>query len=174
VRNSIVGNRCYDPQATKTQRYGINLTGGTDSTLVAANSCQNNKSGTVINGSTGTANVFRNNLGSTIDAGGDGYAINAQTGTTYTGVLTDAQKLVTLNNAAAITVTHPLNSAVAYPIGTRILWAQTGSGQVTFATGGGVTVSARGGAMKIVGQYGVAESVKIATDTWLLVGDLTA
>ena len=45
--------------------------------------------------------------------------INTQTGTTYTFVLTDAGKLVTCDNAAAISVTVPPNSSVAFPTGTR-------------------------------------------------------
>ena len=69
-------------------------------------------------------------------------AINAQTGTTYTTVLTDESKLVTLNNGSAITLTIPANSSVAYPVGTKIDITQLGAGQVTVAGAGGVTVNA--------------------------------
>lgn len=100
-------------------------------------------------------------------------ALNAQTGTTYTLVLADAGKLVTLSNASAITLTVPTNASVAYAIGTSILLAQLGAGQVTVAGAGGVTVSSRGAALKIAGQYGAATLIKIATDTWLLTGDIT-
>ena len=47
-------------------------------------------------------------------------AINAQTGTTYTTVLTDDGKLITCDNAASIALTIPPNSSVAYGIGTQI------------------------------------------------------
>ena len=98
-------------------------------------------------------------------------SINAQTGTTYTTVLADQSKLVTLTNASAITVTIPANSSVAYPVGTKIDFAQLGAGQVTFAGAGGVTVNATP-TLKLRAQYSAATCIKIATDTWLLVGDL--
>jgi hypothetical protein len=98
-------------------------------------------------------------------------AINAQTGTTYTTVLADQSKLVTLTNASAITVTIPANSSVAYPVGTKIDFAQLGAGQVTFAGAGGVTVNSTP-TLKLRDQYSGASCIKTATDTWLLVGDL--
>ena len=100
-------------------------------------------------------------------------AINAQTGTTYTTVLADQSKLVTLTNGSAITLTIPANSSVAYPVGTKIDFAQLGAGQVTFAGAGGVTVNATP-TLKLRAQYSAASCVKTATDTWLLVGDLEA
>jgi hypothetical protein len=99
--------------------------------------------------------------------------INAQTGTTYTLVLTDDSKLVTLSNASAITCTVPLNSSVAFPTGTRVDLAQLGAGQVTVAATGGVTLNGTPG-LKLRAQYSAATLVKLATDTWLLVGDLAA
>jgi hypothetical protein len=60
-------------------------------------------------------------------------AINAQTGTTYTTVLTDDGKLITCSNASAISVTIPPNSSVAYGIGTQLNFAQLSTGQVTLA-----------------------------------------
>lgn len=100
-------------------------------------------------------------------------AINAQTGTTYTTVLADASKLVTLSNASAITLTIPANSSVAYPVGTKIDLAQIGAGQVTVAGAGGVTVNATP-SLSFRAQYSAATCIKTATDTWLLVGDLAA
>lgn len=97
--------------------------------------------------------------------------INAQTGTTYTTVLSDAGKLVTLNNASAITLTIPPNSSVAYATGTRIDFIQIGAGQVTVAGGTGVTVNSTP-TLKLRAQHSAASCIKIATDTWQLVGDL--
>jgi hypothetical protein len=99
--------------------------------------------------------------------------INAQTGTSYTTVLGDASKLVTLNNAAAITLTIPTNTNVAYAVGTKIDFAQIGAGQVTVAGDSGVTVNATP-TLKFRAQYSAATCIKTATDTWLLVGDLAA
>jgi hypothetical protein len=97
--------------------------------------------------------------------------INAQTGTGYTLVLSDAGKLVTLNNAAAITLTVPTNASVAFPTGTHIDLAQLGAGQVTIA-GASVTFRAKNG-QKLSGQYAVATIIKIDTNTWICAGDLT-
>jgi len=98
---------------------------------------------------------------------------NAQTGTSYTLVLTDANNaVVELSNTSAITVTVPLNSSVAFPIGSQIQLLQTNTGQVTVAGAGGVTVNANPG-LKLRGQWSFATLVKRATDTWVLVGDVT-
>ena len=103
---------------------------------------------------------------------GGALSINAQTGTTYTLVLTDAQKLVTLTNAAAITMTVPPNSSVALGIGTQILLYQGGAGAVTVAAGSGVTINSPGSALDLYAQYSTALLLKIATDTWILAGDI--
>jgi hypothetical protein len=99
--------------------------------------------------------------------------LNAQTGTTYTYVLTDVGKMVTLSNAGAITVTVPANSTVAVPIGQSIDSAQLGAGQVTFTPAGGVTLRSTPG-LKTRAQYSGVTLLKIATDEWLIVGDLAA
>jgi hypothetical protein len=100
-------------------------------------------------------------------------AINAQTGTTYTTVLEDNGKLVTLDNASAITLTIPKNSSVAYPIGSQINLVQKGAGQVTVApVDGDVTINATPG-LDTRAQYSAATCIKIDTDSWILLGDLS-
>ena len=101
-------------------------------------------------------------------------ALNAQTGTSYTTVLGDDGKLITLDNAAAITLTIPPNGTVAYGIGTQLNLMQLGAGQVTITAGAGVTLRSAGTKVKTNGQYSVATCVKIATDTWVVVGNLSA
>lgn len=101
-------------------------------------------------------------------------AINAQTGTTYTTVLTDDGKLVTCDNASAIALTIPPNSSVAYGIGTQINIMQLGAGQVTITAGAGVTLRSSGSKLKTKDQYAVATCCKIASDTWVVVGNLSA
>jgi hypothetical protein len=99
---------------------------------------------------------------------------NQQTGTTYTLVLADASnKLVELSNTSAITVTVPLNSSVAYPVGSQIMLLQTNTGQVTVAGAGGVTVNSNPG-LKLRAQWSSATLIKRAENTWVLVGDTTA
>ena len=101
------------------------------------------------------------------------YVINAQTGASYTLTLADTNKFITLSNAGATSLTVPNNAAVAYPIGTAIKFAQIGAGQVTVVAASGVTVSADPG-LKIAARYGGAELIKLATNSWLLVGRLSA
>lgn len=104
--------------------------------------------------------------------------INAQTGTTYTPVLADNGKLVTLNNASAITVSIPTNGSVAYPTGAQISFAWiTGAGQPTIqAASSGTTTILSTGASSVAPKLRVANStatcVKIATDTWIVMGDI--
>lgn len=101
-------------------------------------------------------------------------ALNAQTGTSYTTVLADDGKLVTCDNASAITLTIPPNGTVAYGIGTQINIMQLGAGQVTITAGAGVTLRSNGSKLKTNGQYAVATCCKIASDTWVVIGNLTA
>lgn len=125
--------------------------------------------------------VLRHNGTSWVDTPGTDHYLpvtqphNTQTGTTYTLVLSDANKMVTLDNAGAITLTVPPNASVAFPVGTQIDLAQLGAGAVTVAQGSGVTVNKHADDTLVFdGQYAVATLVKYATDTWLLFGKLVA
>ena len=100
-------------------------------------------------------------------------ARNTQTGTSYTLVLTDAQKLLTLNNAAAITVTIPTNASVAFPYGataTGIDVLQLGAGTVTFAPASGVTLNGTPG-LRTRAQYSGGTLLKVGENDWVIVGD---
>ena len=102
-------------------------------------------------------------------------SVNAQTGTTYTTVLTDAKQMVTLSNASAITVTLPPNSSVAYTAGSKIDFIQKGAGQVTFAQGAGVTIRSTGSTAtspKLRTQYSAATAWYEGSDVWYIVGDI--
>ena len=101
-------------------------------------------------------------------------AINAQTGTTYSVILTDDGKLVTCDNAASIALTIVPNSSVAFGIGTQINVMQLGAGTVTITAGAGVTLRSDGSKLKTNAQYAVATCLKIASDTWVVVGNLKA
>lgn len=102
-------------------------------------------------------------------------AINPQTGTSYDLVLTDAQKLITMNNAAANTIRIPTNASISFPVGTVVGGMQLGAGQTSFVaiTPGTTTVRSAPGP-KIANQYGSAAAVKIATDEWVVYGALAA
>jgi len=102
-------------------------------------------------------------------------AINAQTGTTYTFVLTDDCKLVTASNASAQTYTIPPVSSVAYNTGSQLNIVQKGAGQVTFAAGAGVTIRSTGGtpaAPKLRAQYSSATAIYEGSDVWYVIGDI--
>ena len=102
-------------------------------------------------------------------------AINAQTGTTYTFVLTDDCKLVTASNASAQTYTIPPASSVAYNTGSQLNIVQKGVGQVTFAAGSGVTIRSTGGtpaAPKLRAQYSSATAIYEGSDVWYVIGDI--
>jgi hypothetical protein len=97
---------------------------------------------------------------------------NAQAAS-YTLVLSDRDKIVEIGNASANTLTIPLNSSVAFPIGTTILFVQTGAGQTTITPTGGVTINGTPG-LKLRTQWSSATLIKRGTDTWLAMGDLSA
>jgi hypothetical protein len=99
-------------------------------------------------------------------------SINPQTGTSYTLDLTDAGHLVTLDNGSPIALTVPLNSSKAFPVGTVIDVSQLGAGQVTIG-GASVTFNSTPG-LKISARYGSVRLTKLATNTWLVAGDLSA
>jgi hypothetical protein len=103
--------------------------------------------------------------------------INAQTGTTYTFVLTDNGKFITASNASAQTYSIPTNASVAFPVGTQINLIQIGAGQVTVSatTPGTTTVlsnAATPAGPKCRNQYASLTCVKVATDTWYVIGDI--
>jgi hypothetical protein len=102
------------------------------------------------------------------------FIANPQTGTTYTLALADASsKLVELSNTSSITVTVPVNSSVAFPVGSQIVLLQTNTGQVTVVGAGGVTINANPG-LKLRAQWSSATLIKRDTNTWVLIGDVTA
>ena len=101
-------------------------------------------------------------------------SINAQTGTTYSVVLSDDGKLITCDNASSIALTIVPNSTVAFGIGTQINVMQLGAGTVTITAGSGVTLRSAGSKLKTDAQYAVATCLKIASDTWVVVGNLKA
>lgn len=103
-----------------------------------------------------------------------GLAINAQTGTTYTLALADANQWVTFSSGSSTTLTVPTNATVALPIGVTVTLAQLGAGTVTVAGAVGVTVNQVAGSLALNGQYSVAVLRKIGLNLWLLNGDVAS
>ena len=97
---------------------------------------------------------------------------NAQTGTSYTLALTDADGVVTASNASAITVTIP---ASVFAQGDRITVVQQGAGQVSFAQGAGTTIVSTGAttaAPKLRVRYSAATVICDSASSFTVVGDI--
>ena len=93
--------------------------------------------------------------------------LNPQTGTTYTLVSSDLNKLVTLSNSSAITLTIP---SATFTTGQAINIQQIGAGQVTVQGDGTSTFTGTG--TKLRTQYSAATIVCTGTNTFTLIGDL--
>lgn len=93
----------------------------------------------------------------------------------YTPVLADQyQVLIPMNKATAVNFTIPTNASVAYPVGTVITVLNKGAGACTIkaVTSGTTTVLSAGAvaAAPTLAQYKSAACIKVATDTWYIVG----
>jgi len=93
--------------------------------------------------------------------------LNAQTGTTYTLLSSDVNKMVTLSNAAAITVTVPNG---VFTTGQTVNLQQIGAGQVTVQSDGTTTITGTG--TKLRTQYSAASLLCTGTNTFTLIGDI--
>jgi hypothetical protein len=104
-------------------------------------------------------------------------AFTADSGSSYTAVLTDNGKVVTMDNGSGNTFRLPTNASVAFPIGTQINVLQIGAGQTTInaVTSGTTTIQSTGAAPaapKLRARYSAATCIKAATDLWYVFGDL--
>ena len=93
----------------------------------------------------------------------------------YTAVLADSyQTLVQMNKATAIAFKIPTNASVAVPVGSAITVLNIGAGTCTISavTSGTTTVLSAGAvaAAPTLAQYKSAVCVKVATDTWYILG----
>lgn len=92
----------------------------------------------------------------------------------YTVALSDAGKTLTVDSASDLDVTIPPNSSTAFPVGSRLDVVRVGTGAVTFVPDTGVTINSKNSNKKIAARYSAASIIKIDTNTWVLIGDLTA
>ncbi len=96
----------------------------------------------------------------------------------YALVLTDLAKLVTMSNSSTSSITIPANASVAFNVGDRIDVLQKGSGSLQILGASGVTVNCTpqgtANTANLRTQWSSATLVKLATDQWVVVGDLKA
>jgi len=94
--------------------------------------------------------------------------INTQTNS-YTLVSSDVGKLVSLNSSGALALT--LNTGTIFATGTRVDLLQLGAGQIT--VGGTATINGTP-SLKLRTQYSAATLICLASNSYVLVGDLAA
>jgi hypothetical protein len=112
---------------------------------------------------------------STLWNGLPAFTLNATATTDYTAVLADSyQVLQQMNKATAIAFKIPTNASVAIPVGSVITVLNIGAGSCTISavTSGTTTVLSAGAvaAQPTLAQYKSAACIKVATDTWYVVG----
>ena len=86
--------------------------------------------------------------------------------------LTDAGKFIITDVATANDLTVPPNIDVAFQVGTQINVVQNGAGKTRIKPGVGVTLNSDGTKTYINSQYSGCTLIKIATNTWSLIGNL--
>ena len=102
--------------------------------------------------------------------GVDGSFSSTQTiesGTTRALTSADAGKLIT--NAGAITIT-----VQGLSVGQQVDFLQTNASQITFTPGSGITLNSRNGNRKTAAQYSPASIKCVASNSYVLLGDLAA
>jgi len=91
---------------------------------------------------------------------------NLQTGTSYELVLSDAGKVIEMNNASANTCNIPANASVAFPVDTRIDVYQRGAGQTTIT----ITTDTLTGTATIADQHQMVSLWKRSATEWVVIG----
>ena len=116
-------------------------------------------------------------LGQDIDTAFAGLVVNAQTGTTYTAVKADGlNSICTMDNASANTFRIPTDATYNFPIGTTLLVYMKGAGVTTInaVTSGTTTINSAGAtaAAPVLARYKSAACIKIAANSWIVVGGI--
>jgi len=113
---------------------------------------------------------FRNNLPVTRPT--SGLPTTATRTAAYTLALTDADHLVPVSSASAVTVTVPAHADVPFPVGTTLYVARDGAGAVSIAGASGVMVQTADG-YQVGGQWLDVALHKRNLNTWVLKGGVS-
>ena len=101
-------------------------------------------------------------------------ALNTQSGTAITAALTDVGKLISFTSGTAVAFTIPANATVAFSVGDQINIYQASTATVTITPAATVTVRSSGAKLKTKDQFSVATCIKIDTNEWIALGNLSA
>lgn len=84
-----------------------------------------------------------------------------------------ASNAVAFESATSLSAIVPTNSSVPFPVGTQILFIQTGEGQLGFsAQDDSIEILSEGNRFVLRGRGATATLLKIATNDWILSGNL--
>jgi hypothetical protein len=83
--------------------------------------------------------------------------------------LTSADKGKLILNGGAITIT-----VEGLSVGEQVDFLQTNAAQITFTPGSGITLNSKGGNRKTAAQYSPASIKCVASNSYVLIGDLVA
>lgn len=108
---------------------------------------------------------------SAFEVGYQGAPFNSQSGN-YTLVLTDAAKAVDYTGTGGHTVTIPANASVAFPIGTVVVFINSGSGTLSIAitTDSLLLAGTATTGTRTLASGGVASAIKVRSGAWYISG----
>lgn len=177
VSNDIIDKRTFVPSQTTLSIVNADVNASAAIAYSKLNLASSITSADIVNGTIATTDIADSAITTGKLATGAAQAgfrsvANQQTGTTYTLGLSDLGGMVELSNTSPITVTVPLNSAVAFTIGDRIDLLQTNTGQVTVQGASGVTVTSESSKTKLNGRWAAATLIKRDTNSWVLIGNI--
>ena len=92
--------------------------------------------------------------------------INAQTAS-YSAVLTDQNKIITINSSSATTLTITKQATIAWPNNCTLFVCQLGAGLVTVSGDGTALVNSFSG-FTCKGQYGFRSIIRVSSDNWIM------
>jgi hypothetical protein len=90
----------------------------------------------------------------------------------YTLALSDAESVICVDASVTTQIIMPLNSVVPFPIGTKIDLIQMGTGLAAIFSVSAIVQVPAGFFVRTKGQYATIRLRKIATDYWILDGNL--
>ena len=98
--------------------------------------------------------------------------INNQSGSNYNIQADDNNTYIQMSSGSANTVTIQPDGTLNLPTGFNSTIRQTGTGPTTVVPGAGVTLTGPGSSFQLRAQYASAQVVKVAANTWALIGDV--